>query len=105
MNTNVVSFGRSLSTKSHFRPPPHHSGRLTTLAYPLLQNLRVSAGHLLVQNLSRAQKHGFHSRTLQQSDLILTIQREEACRGASRHSLRAAKDTQDVHLLNELEFL
>lgn len=54
--------------------------RLTTLAYPLLQNFCVSVWHLFAENLSRAQKHGFHSRTLQQSDLILAIQREKTCR-------------------------
>ena len=53
---------------------------LTTLAYPLLQNFCVSVWHLSAENLSRAQKHGFHSRALQQSDLILAIQREKTCR-------------------------
>lgn len=58
---------------------PHHSGPLTTFVDPLLQNFNVYDGHLSIQSLSRAQEHGFHSRTLQQSDLVLTIQREEAC--------------------------
>lgn len=77
----------------------YHLGLLTTLAYPLLQNFCVSLGHLSVENLSWAQKHGFHSRTLKQSDLILPIQREKPCKRKQTITLHQVRKNKNIWFL------
>ena len=54
-------------------------GGPTALAYSVLQQLRLSTGHLPGEDLGRAQEHGLHGGALQQRYLVLVVQTQEAC--------------------------